>query len=134
MEEHQEDYTHYEDNWGLGQHCSLSLPISLRGREVGCITFPDRKREGGLKAQKKTRKEKKMKRTIIKDGERKQLTEGKSMNGLTEKGRKKDSGSLCNDECVLVLCGIVGRSFDAEYQLRSCQQPYVMMLYPCRCH
>lgn len=78
----------------VGQHCSLSLPISLRGREVGCITFPERKREkerqrGRLRAQKTNRKEKKMKKTIIKERERKKLREGKSMNEWTEKGRKK---------------------------------------------
>lgn len=30
-----------------------------------------------------------------------------------------------------VLSGIVGRCSDAEHQPNSCQQPYVMKLYPC---
>lgn len=48
--EHQEDYTLYEDNQRLRQHCSLCLPFSLipkSRRKVGCITFPERKRQGG---------------------------------------------------------------------------------------
>lgn len=47
--------------------------------------------------------------------------------------RWKGAGKRMQEVCVVmnvcpVLCGIVGRCCDAEHQLKSCQQPYVMML------
>lgn len=54
------------------------------------------------------------------------------MNEKAEKeGRKKEVGSLCSDECVPGALWVVGRCWDAEQKLKSCQQPYVMKLYPC---
>lgn len=52
--------------------------------------------------------------------------------------RRKEVQKIgCTQEvCVMmnlcpVLHGIVGRCCAAEHQLKSCQQPYVMKLYPC---
>ena len=54
------------------------------------------------------------------------------MNGQTVRGKENwiQGVDVMMNAC-LVLCGIVGRCCASEHQLLSCQQPYVMKLYPC---
>lgn len=54
------------------------------------------------------------------------------MNEQTERGTENRMQEVCVMMNVCpVLCGIVGRCCATEHQLQSCQQPYVMKLYPC---